>query len=222
LDRHAGSVTAVATTVLVGITVLYVMVTYSLVREQRHQRSLPSVAFELGNAKASGIDLVVRNLGNGRAADLALDAGPGASLPPGISMDSLGPGFNLAPSEKKTWTVNWQGNPPDADVPLTLSYLDSERENAWFNCLFIRLQNGTAYVSASLDESITGRRLKALGRRSLPLSKRVGFAWSKRKLELGSGLVDPTMRRAWSVHLKRELEKTMEFEQNFEASRGLI
>ena len=222
LDQHSGALTAASTVLLTVFTAIYVVVTYSLVREQRRQRDLPSVAFELGAATSKGLELNVRNLGKGRAADVALNAGPRSVLLPGVTIDSLGPGFNLAPLETKTWTIQWAGQPPSGDVPLTLSYTDRERQTAWFSCFLVRFQGYTAHISSSLDEDVTARRLKAIAHKPLSLRRRIKFVWDNRGLQLEPALVDPLIRSAWSAHLKQGLEKALKLEGDFEASRGQI
>lgn len=223
LDQHAVGVTALSTVVLACITAVYVFFTYSLVREQRRQRSRPSVAYELGSAPEKGVELHVRNLGNGHAANLALVAGPRASVPSGIEIGSLGAGFSLAPFEKKTWLVRASSDVVDADVPLLLTYMNNDHDTAWFSCFLIRVRGDVAHTSASFDDHLGVRRLKSVGRRSMPLARRPGLIWKQRRLKLAeAAMVDPTIREALSDHLQKGQIEALEWEVDFLASQGEI
>jgi hypothetical protein len=218
LDRHAGGITAVATLVLAVLTGVYVAVTYLLVREQRRQAERPSLAYRVVEP-----GLEVRNLGSGRAAGVQLLTGPRSPLPPGIAIDDLGAGIDLAVGEARTWPFKWVGAPPaHVDIPLTLSYMDSDGQKVWLHCFQVRIRGGKAGTSAGLDASRTARGLKRQARKSLPLRKRPRFLLDQRGQPLEAILVDPIVRDSLSADLRGRFENALKWEVDFEASRGQL
>jgi hypothetical protein len=217
LDAHSGTVTAMATVILVAVTVAYVIVTYFLVREQRLQKPVPKVEFEFLSGQSNQVggepraDLSLQNVGTGTATELAILSGPRD----GISADlqDLGNRMTLLPSEECVWRIR----PPDGgqgfsegELPLTMTYFGNDKTKVVFEVLILRFEprasGWTGNNLGSMELALNRRELRRLTRKDLRLGRRLKFRWESRSLNMSRLLLRDDVRLA----LRGELESGYE------------
>lgn len=212
LDSHSAAVTALATVVLVVITVAYVIVTYLLVKEQRLQGECPDIARSWADPKAlDDSDIKLQNVGTGTAVEVMVVRGPRTCAD--VHLPDLGEQLTLRPGEELVWRVRPLGETssfPAGELSFTVHYLDSRRERAFFDAGLIRFEGrdeGVAIRDLGYGKRVwTKRRMRRMARRGLSLSDRARFHWRTRNLDLTELLVDPEVRGQIRVNLGQLLD----------------
>jgi hypothetical protein len=225
LDAHAGAVTAIATLVLAAITIVYVVVTYQLVREQRRQAQLPAVEVdwaEEGVILPGEASVVLRNVGTGTALAVTLESGPGEK-PEGVDVDDLGWGYTLASAATRNWQITFDHNADgNLKLPLLVSYFDSERERYSYTAFYFEVVDGETVLSASLDEVLTLRQLKRIVRKGTSPLRWLPLAWELRKADLNDMLVRADVREAFAGYISKYRAETIEWGKQLDTVRGSL
>ncbi len=228
LDAHSGAVTALATVVLVLITIAYVVVTYLLVREQRLQGQIPEVVYEWADNTKLNADLKLHNVGSGCAAEVTVVRGPGDGVP--VHMPLIGERWTLLAGEELIWGIGpEQGKTklPVGELPLTISYVDNHRTRAYFQVLLIRFEirdDGRYSIRdlGSVSDDWTKRKLRRLARRSLKVWHRPGFQRRTQTLDLSVLLLDEQVRDALRERLTEEVDQLLVWSRQAEAFRSRL
>lgn len=196
LDGHSGAITAIATVVLVAITGVYVVVTYLLVMEQRNQADHPAVDFLLADVEPPDVNIRLRNVGTGAAAELTMLAGPGEGVAV-VTSPAFGQRTTLLAGDSCTWKLR----PPGADglepglLPLTMSYFDNPRSKVFYEVMLLEVKaaadgEGKLVNLGSVQVISSRSRVRRNTRRSLSLWKRPAFHVRTRGKELSELLLD--------------------------------
>ncbi len=197
LDGHSGAVTAIATVVLVAITGVYVVVTYLLVMEQRNQADHPAVDFLLAGVEPPDVNIRLRNVGAGAAAELTMLSGPGEGIAV-VTSPEFGQRTTLLAGDSCIWKLR----PPDGAeglepglLPLTMSYFDNPRSKVFYEVMLLEVMvavNGEGrLVNLGSVQVISNRsRIRRHTRRSLSLWKRPAFHWRTHDKALSELLLD--------------------------------
>ncbi|HSS34238.1 MAG TPA: hypothetical protein VLL27_13255 [Solirubrobacterales bacterium] len=227
LDAHSGAITALATVVLVLITVAYVIVTYWLVREQRMQAHIPEIEYEWAERDKLCADLRLHNVGSGTATEVTIVRGPGQCLE--VEMPNLGQRAALLSGQKTDWPI--RPLPPSedfdsGDLSLTISYFGNNCMRAYFHVLLLQfgVPEGRFGIRdrGSLSDVLTMQQLRRLTSRSLPLRERLGFRRRTRKMDLSLLLLDTQARDALRAKLGELFEELQALSKRAEKYRHNI
>ncbi len=226
-DAHSGAVTALATVVLVLITIAYVVVTYMLVREQRLQGDTPEIVHSVAGASSSKADLKIHNVGTGTAVELKVLAGPGEGIE--VSAPELGWPRALLTGEDRIWPIRpiaGHSKFPVGDLPLTMRYFDTGKRRVFYRVMMIRVTvvNGQLALidSGAVNNRWTKWNVLSQTLRLMKVWSWPQFLWRLRGHGLTILLLQDEVRRAVRRVLTEDIDNLREWSERAASARDRI